>query len=56
MLFLLGGAHRLYTIRNNLFHGDKFLLADRGQRLVEFAYKILHQYLGEILESEQGNR
>jgi len=31
-------------------------LADRDQRLVEFAYKILHQYLGEILEGEQGNR
>jgi len=48
----------LYTIRNNLFHGDKSpsFFAERDQRLVKFAYKILHQYFGEILESEQGNR
>lgn len=44
----------LYTIRNNLFHGDKSLLAERDQRLVELAYKILHQYLGKLLSKETG--
>ena len=42
----------IYTIRNNMFHGDKEIVSERDRRLVELAYKILHGFMSEIIEGD----
>lgn len=39
----------IYTIRNNLFHGDKEIISKRDRKLVKLAYKILHGFMSEII-------
>lgn len=42
----------LYTIRNNMFHGDKEIISHRDKKLVTLAYKLLHEFMKAIIDRD----
>ena len=45
----------IYTIRCNLFHGDKLIARDRDAKLCEYSHKILSNFLKVYSETQREN-